>query len=139
MLSRQAFDRRRAAVRELNRREGRRLAAVSVILGIAQLLFLRWADGSLPGTMRRALALSLFLAYMALLGALLWRLQHHLRQAAPTCPECGVLLQGASERVAAATGRCDSCGGRVIADGPLEDGSGPPGAVSGLPEDRHDC
>jgi hypothetical protein len=41
----------------------------------------------------------------------------------PICLVCGMLLQGLSERVAAATGRCDSCGGQVVEWTPAGTGS----------------
>lgn len=116
MLTRDTFDRQRAAVNQISRTEGRRLAALSVSLGVAQLVFLRWAEAALPGAVRRGWAAGLFIAYMGLVGVLVWRFRQHLRLAAPVCPYCGTHLEGASERLAAVTGRCDSCGGQVIAD-----------------------
>jgi predicted RNA-binding Zn-ribbon protein involved in translation (DUF1610 family) len=50
---------------------------------------------------------------------LLWRLETRRRAVRPKCPRCGVPLDGLSERVASATGRCDACGGQIIEpDGP---------------------
>ncbi len=54
--------------------------------------------------------------YAALVLWLLVRLIRHQREGAPRCPACGRPLVGLSERVAAATGQCDSCGGQVLAD-----------------------
>jgi predicted amidophosphoribosyltransferase len=64
----------------------------------------------------RAVAIEgvIFLAYMALVGALMWRMLRRLRTTLLSCPHCGAKLRGMSENVAAATGRCDSCGGQVI-------------------------
>jgi predicted RNA-binding Zn-ribbon protein involved in translation (DUF1610 family) len=114
MHTREAFERRRAAVRQVERHDGRWLAFLSVGLGVVQLLFLRWADLHLERGPRLAIAGGAFLAYAALIGVLVWRMDRRTRSARPTCPQCGVMLKGMSERVAAATGKCDSCGGQVI-------------------------
>ena len=116
MLTRDVFERQRAAARQVERREGRLLAVVGVGLGLAQVAVIRWADAHLERSPRLALEGGIFLAYLALVGVLLWRMQRRLRAARPRCPNCGVVLAGMSERVAAATGRCDACGGQIIAD-----------------------
>jgi hypothetical protein len=115
LLTRDAFERQRAAVKQIERREGRLLATVSVVLGLAQLAFLTWAEVKLPRGLVTAVAGGIFLAYMALIGLLVWRMHHRIRTARPVCPQCGVQLTAISERVAAATGRCDTCGGQIIA------------------------
>jgi len=112
--TRAAFDERRAAVRRIERREARPLALVSVALGLGQLLNIRWLEGRLARAQAVPIEGALFLAYIALVGWLLWRLQRRMRAARPACPACGVVLKDMSERVAAATGRCDACGGQVI-------------------------
>jgi len=114
MYSRETFDRQRAAGKQVERREGRLLAVVSVGLGVAQLVFIGWTEKRLEHKPAVAIEGAVFLAYMALVGWLFWRMQRRIRATHPTCPQCGVLLQGLSERVAAATGRCDSCGGQVV-------------------------
>jgi predicted RNA-binding Zn-ribbon protein involved in translation (DUF1610 family) len=114
MYTRQAFERQRALKKQVERHETRLLAVVSVGLGVAQLLLIRWLDTQLPHKPRVAIEGAVFLAYMALVCWLIWRLQVRLRAASVTCPQCGVRLQGMSERVAAATGRCDACGGQVL-------------------------
>jgi predicted RNA-binding Zn-ribbon protein involved in translation (DUF1610 family) len=114
MFTRETFERQRAVVRQVERWDGRVLAIVSVGLGAAQLLFLRWADVHLDRSRRIAIAGLAFLAYVGLVCWLLWRLDRRRRAARPKCPQCGVPLQDLSERVAAATGRCDACGGQVI-------------------------
>ena len=90
------------------------LAVVSVGLGVAQLVFIRWIETQLEHKPAVAIIGAVFLAYVALVCWLSWRMQRRLRAARLTCPQCGVHLQGLSERVAAATGRCDSCGGQVL-------------------------
>jgi hypothetical protein len=113
--TRDAFQRQRATAKQVENREGRLLAIASVSLGLGQLAALR----PLESRFRHGIAVSIeggiFLAYMALVGWLLWRLQHRVGAASPVCPQCGVRLRGMSERVATATGRCDTCGGQVIA------------------------
>jgi len=115
LYTREEFERRRAAAKGVERREGRILAAVSVGLGLGQLVFIRWADAHFEHGPRVALEGGVFLAYVALVVWLLWRMQRRVRAARPRCPQCGARLEGMSERVAAATGRCDSCGGQVLA------------------------
>ena len=114
MFTREEFERRRAAVRRIDRREGRLLALVSVGLGVAQLLFLRWADARLPHRSAIGIEGALCIAYLALVGGMLLRMQRRLGAIRPRCPQCGVALKDMSERVAAATGRCDACGGQII-------------------------
>jgi hypothetical protein len=64
MLTREEFDRRRSALKLVARRESRALAVFSVGLGVAQLLFLRWAEPLMAHDAVIAMAGSLFLAYM---------------------------------------------------------------------------
>ncbi len=112
--TREEFDQQLAAAKLVSRQHGRVLALTSVGLGLAQLVFLRWAEGHLARGPRLAIAGIAFLAYAALIGALLWRLERRLGRVRPTCPQCGVALKGMSERVAAATGKCGSCGGWIL-------------------------
>lgn len=97
------------------RREGRVLVLVSVGLGVAQLLFIAWADSHLDRRTAVPLEGALFLVYMALVGWLGWRLQYRLKAARPVCSHCGARLGEMSERIAVATGRCDACGGQIVA------------------------
>lgn len=117
MLTRAEFDCRRAALKRVARREGRVLTIFSVGFGLAQLLFLRWAQRKMAREAAMAMAGSLFLAYIIGVGALLWRRERRIRGARLTCPHCRAPLSDSSERVAAATGRCDSCGGQILDDG----------------------
>ena len=91
------------------------LVLASVGLGLAQLALIGWADAHLARLPRLRLEGGVFIAYMVLVVALLWRFQARQRAARPSCPACGAVLQGVSERIAVATGRCDGCGGQVIA------------------------
>jgi ribosomal protein L37AE/L43A len=91
------------------------LALVSVGLGLGQLGFFRWLENQVPHGTAVAIEGGVFLIYAGLVILLLWRLQHHKRAGAPRCPQCGRPLLGVSERIAAATGRCDACGGQVVA------------------------
>jgi hypothetical protein len=113
--TRDAFNARRAGVKDIMRREGRALVLASVGLGVAQLLFIAWADSHLDRRSAVPLEGVLFLGYMALVGWLGWRMQSHLRAARPVCPQCGARLGEMSERIAVATGRCDACGGQIVA------------------------
>jgi hypothetical protein len=114
MYSRAAFERQVQTVKDVAGREGRLLAIVSVGLGVAQLVFVRWADAHLEKNTGTTIEGLVFLVYMALVGWLLWRMQRRTAAVRPRCPQCGRKLEGLSERVAAATGRCDACGGQVI-------------------------
>ncbi len=114
MLTRAEFDRRRVALKRVARREGRVLTIFSVGLGLAQLLFLRWAEREMVREAAVAMAGSLFLAYIMGVGALLWRMQRRIRGARLTCPHCRAPLSDLSERMASATGRCDACGGAIL-------------------------
>jgi uncharacterized membrane protein len=114
VLTREAFDRQRAALKLIARREGRVLAVFSVGLGLAQLLFLRWAEQEMARDAVNAMGGSLFLAYIVGVGALLWRMQRRVRAARLSCPHCRAALNDMSERVASATGRCDMCGGQIL-------------------------
>lgn len=116
-LTREAFERSRATAARIARRDGRILAAFSVTFGAIQLIFLRWADVHLELAPKLSIALPIFVIYMAIVGVLLWRMQQRRRSLCSICPQCGIRLLGLSERVAAATGRCDSCGGLVLDGG----------------------
>ena len=114
MYTRQAFERLRADGQSLERHDGRVLAVVSVGLGLAQLLLMRWLDSRLAHARAIAIEGTVVLVYLALIAWLIWRMQRRLRATRITCPQCGVRLEGMSERVVAATGRCDACGGQVL-------------------------
>ena len=115
MYSRESFDQLRASVRRRERKDGALLALVSVALGFGQLGLLRWLESRFPHRTAVAIGGTVFLLYLGLVLFLLWRLQHHKRVGAPRCPQCGRALQGVAERIAGATGRCDACGGQVVA------------------------
>ena len=112
--TREEFARQRAAIRRVEGREGLFLAAVSVLLGIAQIIFLRWADQHLKHKLEVSIAGPAFLVYLVLVGILLWRYERKRHDAFPKCPQCGIALTDMSARIAVATGRCDSCGGQVL-------------------------
>jgi hypothetical protein len=114
-LTRKEFESQRAVGRSVERREGLLLAFVSVTLGVAQLVFLRWADVHLDRSTKLSIELPAFFAYLAVVGGLLWRFITRVKRARPKCPQCGIHLTELSERVAVATGRCDSCGGQILA------------------------
>jgi len=115
LWTRKEFAGQRAATKAVERREGLLLAVVSVALGVAQLVFLRWADAHLDRSTKLAIELPAFFAYLAAVGWLLWRFVRRVKAARPKCPRCAAPLSELSERVAVATGRCDSCGGQILA------------------------
>jgi hypothetical protein len=114
MYTREAFESQRARGKQVESREMRLLAIVSVGLGVAQLIGFRWLETWLERRPRIRIEGTVFLIYLALVCWLIWRMQGRLRAARVTCPQCGVRLEGLSERVAGATGRCDACGGQVV-------------------------
>lgn len=114
-LTRQEFERRRSGAERILKRDGYVLAAVSVIFGLGQLALIHWAETHLPRQPELTLEGTVFLAYMALLLVLAWRMMRKLRAARLACPHCDATLDGLSARVAVATGKCDRCGGQVIA------------------------
>ena len=91
MLTREEFDRRRAVLKAVARREGRVLASISVSLGLAQLLFHRWAEPQMAHDAFIVMAGSLFLAYIVGVAAQLWRMQRRVRAARLACPHCRAL------------------------------------------------
>ena len=113
--TRESFEHQRTTAKKIERRKGRLVAFVSIVLGAAQLIFIRWADAHLQRRLAVTIEGAAFLAYIGLVGLLIGRMQYALRSTRPLCPQCRVSLKGLSERVAAATGKCDSCGGQVIA------------------------
>jgi hypothetical protein len=114
MTTRDAFNHQLDAAKAVERREGRLLALVSVSLGIAQLIFLRWGEAHLARNLAIGSSGGVCVAYLVLIGALVWRMDRRVNAKRPTCPQCGAVLKGMSERVAVATGNCDHCGGRIL-------------------------
>jgi hypothetical protein len=112
--SRVEFDRIRSAAKARARKDMLRLSSFSVTLGVAQLLFIRWADQHLERATAVPLEVTIFLLYMAVVSWLAWRLDRNKRHTAPRCGQCHNPITRLSERVAVATGRCDSCGSQVI-------------------------
>jgi len=113
-LTREAFDQARAVATLASRRGSRVLAVASVAPGVLQLIFLRWADAHLERGLKLSIALPAFVTYITVVVVLLWRMERKKGSFVPICPQCGIKLIGLSERVAAATGKCDSCGGVVV-------------------------
>ncbi|MFN8583454.1 MAG: hypothetical protein U0163_21070 [Gemmatimonadaceae bacterium] len=110
------FVQRRATAARVEGRYGRMLALFAVTAGLAQLLFLRWSAAHLPRQLQLSIAGSAFVVYLAVVVALLVRMQRLLRDLVPTCPQCGARLERISGRIAVATGRCDRCGAAVLRD-----------------------
>ncbi len=109
------FQKQRAALSRIGLKESLALLVVSVGGGVAQLVFLRWADSHMAKAPKLRIAGSAFLVYIALVAILMVRLVRAKLRARIACPQCGAPLGDDSLRIAAATGRCDTCGGQVIA------------------------
>lgn len=114
MYTRETFDQIRAASKQGERRDSRILTVLAVGLGVAQLLFIRWAETRFERQIAVPLEVTVFLLYAVLVTWLILRMLRNKRASSPSCPQCRRALQGLSERVAVATGRCDSCGGQVL-------------------------
>jgi hypothetical protein len=93
---------------------GRRLAALSVGLGVGQLLFIKWAEHQLPRGRGLAIESFLFLAYVAVVGVAFARYQRSKRTTRLACPLCGRVFDDVGVRIVIAAGRCDGCGGEVL-------------------------
>lgn len=113
-MRRAEFERQRGAFRRFENSSGAVLAGVAVGLGVAQLVFLRWADANLDRAQRLPIAGSAFIGYIVLVAGLSWWRTRRLAALSPRCPKCQRVLRELSLRVAAAVGRCDQCGGQVI-------------------------
>ena len=113
-MTREEFDRKRAIAAGAEKWQMRVLAIVSVTLGIAQLLFIKWLDTHVADAKRLQIEGSLFLAYMGLVIFLIWRMTSAIKAARPKCPKCKAPLGGMSERMAVTTGKCDQCGAELF-------------------------
>ncbi|HEU5179907.1 MAG TPA: hypothetical protein VFW45_03880 [Candidatus Polarisedimenticolia bacterium] len=113
--TRAAFQAQRAALGKIGWKESLALLVVSVGGGVAQLIFLRWADAHMANGPKLRIAGPAFLVYIALVAILMTQLVRAKLRARIACPQCGAPLGDDSLRIAAATGRCDTCGGQVIA------------------------
>jgi hypothetical protein len=116
MHSRAQFNALRKGGKALVERDARLLGIVAVGGGFAQLLFIRWADRNLARQVGLWIEGIGFLLYMGVVAVLLFRILRHQRAVAIRCPACNAALVGVSLSVAAATSRCDQCGGQVIGD-----------------------
>lgn len=113
-MTREEFDRKRAVAAGAEKWQMKVLAIVSVTLGIAQLLFIKWLDAHVVDQKRLQIEGSLFLAYMGLVIFLIWRMTSAVNGARPKCPKCKATLKGMSERMAVTTGKCDQCGAELF-------------------------
>ena len=114
-LSRAEFQAAQERAQKVEQSSSTPLALVAVLLGFGQLYLLRWADRHLPAAQVPVLGGVVFLLYMALVITLLVRMLRSRAAALPRCPQCGAPMSDMSQRVALATGKCDRCGGSVIA------------------------
>ena len=113
-MTREEFDRKRAEAAGAEKWQSRILAAIVVPLGFLQLFFIKWLDSHVADRKRLQIEGSLFLAYMALVLFLIWRMTSAVKKARPKCPTCKASLGGMSERMAVTTGKCDQCGAELF-------------------------
>lgn len=114
--TREDFNRRRLAAKHAVRRDSIIVAVVSVSLGLASLGFLKWIDTVFSDTQRIAVSLVTLALFLGIVGWLLVRMKRTARQVAVPCPQCSKPLYGDAERITAATGKCEECGGVVIVE-----------------------
>lgn len=115
MYTRESFNRQRARAKAVSDAAGRVLAMVAVSLGLGQLILIRLLDSRIAPAKKIPFELSLFVAYIALVGYLLWRMNRVAAAETIRCPQCKKMLKAGAEDVAGATGKCTFCGGQVIA------------------------
>lgn len=83
-------------------------------MGLGQLGLIRWLESRFPRSTALPIEAGIFVLYIILVLLAIHRLQRHRRGTAPRCPQCGRPLTEDSLRIAAATGKCDTCGGQVL-------------------------
>ena len=113
--TREEFNRRRLDAQRAVRRDSVLAAVTSIVLGLVSLGFLQWMDTVLSDTRRVAVSLVTFALFIGIVGWLLVRMKRTARKVAVVCPQCDEPLQGDAMRIASATGKCEKCGGTVIA------------------------
>jgi hypothetical protein len=112
--TRDAFTRHVVAERARARRRRLRLAAVSVPLGLAQLVMIPWLDARMTGPARLWIEGGVFVLYMVVVMVLIWHVVREDAAAAVRCAGCGHRLDETSTRIAMASGRCDACGASLF-------------------------
>ncbi len=122
--TREEFAMLRESARKRVQRESTIAALVSILLGGAAILFLRWIDHSFTDR-SIFIPLGTFGLFAAVVGWRVYRLQRARKTLAIRCPQCGEPLDEESERIVSALGKCDRCGGEVIR---RDDSSGENGA-----------
>ena len=115
MYSRSEFEQLRAELKRRERRDGLLLASVAVGMGLGQLGLIRWLESRFSRGTAVPIEAGVFVLYIVLVLLAIHRLQRHRRGTAPRCPQCDRPLTEDSLRIAAATGKCDNCGGQVLA------------------------
>jgi ribosomal protein S27AE len=116
IYSRDSFERQRAKAKGIERGLGRMTAAVAVVLGVGQLLFIRLVAHRLAKDKALTFEIALFIPYIVVVAFMVWQLDRQVTSARPRCPQCGVSFKGVAEGVVVATGKCSACGAQVIAD-----------------------
>ena len=112
--TRESFERQRAQAAAIGRTLGRFTAIVAVTLGVGQLLFIRAVESRLAKNRALPFEVALFLAYIVVVGFLVWQMDRQVTNARPRCPQCKVSIKGVADGLAMTTGKCATCGAQVI-------------------------
>ena len=114
MYTRESFERQRAQAAAIGRALGRFTAVVAVGLGVGQLLFIRAVESRLARNKALPFEVALFVAYIVVVGFLVWQMDRQVTRARPRCPQCKLSFKGVPDGVVLATGKCSNCGAQVI-------------------------
>lgn len=114
MYSRAEFTARRANAAAIRKSLGGLTATIAVVLGVSQLAFIRLFGDRMARAKVLPLEIALFLAYIVVVGFLVWRMDREVTRARVACPHCKARLTDAQADLAAATGKCAHCGAQVI-------------------------
>lgn len=114
MYTRESFAAQRAKSKVIEKSLGRLTAAVAVTLGVGQLLFIRLIGGRIDKNKELTFELLLVVAYLIVVGFLVWQMDRQVTAARPVCPKCRVSFKGAADAAAMTTGKCSACGAQVF-------------------------
>lgn len=115
MYTRDEFNARRHKAKGIEKALGTLTAAVAVVLGLGQLAFITLFGDRMLREKVLPLEIALFLAYITVVGFLVWRMDREVTKARVQCPQCRKSLKDPQADVAGATGKCPHCGAQVIA------------------------
>mgnify|MGYP006268179735 CR=1 FL=1 len=114
MYSREEFAARRAKAHSLKQGLGRLTAAVAVVLGVGQLALIKATSGRVVAERAKPFELAMFIAYITVVGFLVWRTDREVTKTRPSCPQCRKPLSGDAADAVLMSGQCPRCGGRVL-------------------------